>query len=148
MTSSEMLFEVAPQHHPMRTRLKDNIRLPKEHTDGTICYDPVDRRAFDVRNSAPPSEPSSHHEALAGPPWKKAMEEEYIASVKNKTWKLVVPKSGINLIDCKWVFKLEIKVDGTIDRHKARLVAKGFKQHYGLDYEDTFSPVVKLNILA
>ena len=47
------------------------------------------------------------------------------------------------MIDCKWVFRIKKKSDGTIDRYKARLVTKGFKKRYGIDYEDTFSPVVK-----
>jgi hypothetical protein len=83
-------------------------------------------------------------EALSSPKWKEAMENEILALHKNKTWHLVPPKHGVNLIDCKWVFKVKRKADGTIDRHKARLVAKGYKQRYRVDYEDTFSPVVKL----
>ena len=53
------------------------------------------------------------------------------------------PQPGRNLIDCKWVYRIKKKSDGTIDRYKARLVAKGFKQRYGIDYEDTFSRVVQ-----
>ena len=56
---------------------------------------------------------------------------------------MIPPRPGLNIIDCKWIFKLKHKADGSIDRYKARLVAKGFKQQYGVDYDDTFSPVVK-----
>lgn len=71
------------------------------------------------------------------------MDAEYMALMKNKTWRLVPPQKGRNIIDCKWVYKMKRKVDGTLDRYKAHLVAKGFKQRYGIDYEDRFSPVVK-----
>ena len=71
------------------------------------------------------------------------MEQEYHALMKNKTWTLVSPPSRVNIIDSKWVFKVKKHADGSIERYKARLVAKGFKQRQGLDYEDTFSPVVK-----
>ena len=71
------------------------------------------------------------------------MDLEYAALMKTKTWHLVPSSHGKNIIDCKWVFKVKRRADGTIDIYKARLVAKGFKQHYGIDYEDTFSLVVK-----
>ena len=71
------------------------------------------------------------------------MEEEYEALMHNKTWHLVPPSPNKNFIDCKWIYRIKKKSDGTVDRYKARLVAKGFKQCYGIDYEDTFSPVIK-----
>lgn len=75
--------------------------------------------------------------------WKAAMNSEYDALMKNKTWHLVPPLKGRNVIGCKWVYKIKRKADGCLDRYKARWVAKGFKQRYGIDYEDTFSSVVK-----
>ena len=80
-------------------------------------------------------EPDSLQEALEDPTWKKAMQDEYDALLRNGTWRLVPQKQGTNIIDCKWVYKIKKKADGSIDRYKARLVAKGFKQRYGIDYE-------------
>jgi hypothetical protein len=71
------------------------------------------------------------------------MEQEYQALLKNDMWRLVPLETGVNIIDSKWVFKVKRHVDGSIERYKARLVARGFKQRQGLNYEDTFSLVVK-----
>jgi hypothetical protein len=119
---------------PIRTRLQRGIRNPKKYTDGTVRYGMLSSTG----------EPCTLMEALDDENWCKAMNEEYQALMENKTWHLVPPSSNKNLIDCKWVYRIKRKADGTIDRYKARLVAKGFKQRYGIDYEDTFSPVVKI----
>ncbi|UYV71448.1 hypothetical protein LAZ67_8003257 [Cordylochernes scorpioides] len=73
----------------------------------------------------------------------KAMEEEFDSLIENKTWELVDPPKNRNIIGTKWVFKTKCNSDGSVERHKARLVAKGYSQQYGIDYEETFAPVVR-----
>ena len=79
------------------------------------------------------------------PRWKKAIFEEIGALKKNDIWELVDLHLGKKLVGCKWVFTVKHNADGMIDRYKARLVAKGFMQTYGVDYQEKFSPVVKIN---
>jgi hypothetical protein len=71
------------------------------------------------------------------------MDVEYQALVKNNTCHLVPRREAKNMINSKWVYKIKRHVDESNDRYKACLVAKGFKQSYGIDYDDMFSPIVK-----
>jgi len=108
------------------------VRKPKVYTDGTVRYGLFTSTG----------EPQALEEALGDTNWKHAMDAECDALMKNKTCNLVPPQKGRNVIDCKYVCKIKRKQDGRLDRYKARLVAKRFKQRLGIDYENTFSPVL------
>ena len=120
----------------MTTRAKNNILKPIQklnlHTQVI---------------SSPTSEPTTVSQALKDSNWRTAMSDEYNALVRNGTWELVSPSLATNLVGCKWIFRIKRHPDGSVDRFKARLVAKGFHQRPGVDYLETFSPVIKPTII-
>ncbi|KAK0579819.1 hypothetical protein LWI29_031937 [Acer saccharum] len=71
------------------------------------------------------------------------MFEEFDALIRNETWDLVPSHPSYNTVGCKWIFCIKRSPDGSISKYKAHLVAKGFHQRPGVDYTDTFIPVVK-----
>jgi len=71
------------------------------------------------------------------------MNSEFDALLRNQTWELVPPSRHLNVIGYRWIFKTKRKADGFIKRYKARLVAKGYHQQLGVDFHETYSPVVK-----
>ena len=71
------------------------------------------------------------------------MDEEFTALMKNGTWSLIPARPNMNIVGSRWIFKTKLKSDGSLERRKARLVAKGYHQQPGVDFDDTFSPVVK-----
>jgi len=90
------------------------------------------------------SEPSSFFQAKKSDDWIKAMNAELQALEGTATWEICSLPSNKKAIGCKWVYKVKLNVDGTLERYKARLVAKGYTQQEGVDFEDTFSPVAKM----
>ena len=73
------------------------------------------------------------------------MKEELDALSKNHTWDLATLPPGKFVVGCKWVYKIKTHSDGSIKRYKARHVKKCFTQEYGIDYEETFSPVAHIS---
>ncbi|KAM1792474.1 hypothetical protein ACFX12_036326 [Malus domestica] len=116
--------------HSMVTRSKDGIQKPN----------PKYALVSDVTNEL--VEPSCFTQANKSPEWRMAMAEEFNALQSTGTWSLVPSHPSMNVLPNKWVYRIKRKSDGSIERFKARLVANGFHQQEGLDYSETFSPVV------
>jgi hypothetical protein len=72
------------------------------------------------------------------------MDEEMATLDANATWELVALPKDKKAIGCKWVYKVKHNADGSVSRFKARLVAKGYAQTYGIDYQETYSPITKM----
>jgi len=113
--------------HEMVTRGKHGFRQPA---------------AFHASTPLSPI-PKTYRTALADPNWRHAMEEEFSALMSNNTWTLVPRPPGANIVTGKWIFRHKFHADGSLDRYKARWVLRGFTQRPGVDYHETFSPVVK-----
>jgi hypothetical protein len=119
-----------PRHvHPIVTR----------HAAGTL---PPRVLAATTGDSQVSPVPSSVRTALLDPHWRRAM-EEYAALVTNQTWDLVPRPPGTNVVTGKWIWTHKRRSDGTLEWYKARWVLRGFTQRPGVDYNETFSPVVK-----
>ncbi|CAN6687056.1 unnamed protein product [Malus baccata var. baccata] len=109
------------------------------------CKNLAPERQAWVNNVEAIQAPTRVEEALKDPKWAAAMDEEMMALHKNDTWEVTELPKGKKPVGCRWVFTIKYKADGSVDRYKARLVAKGYTQTYGIDYQETFSPVAKMN---
>ncbi|OIT05642.1 putative mitochondrial protein [Nicotiana attenuata] len=106
--------------HTMQLRLASK-RKPTTHIS---CTYPT------IASSLPSTEPTNFIEASKFKEWHDAMSSEMTASFKNQTWSLVPFNSSMNILGCKWVFRIKRNSVGAIERYKAHLVAKGFHQAF------------------
>ncbi|CAA7035584.1 unnamed protein product [Microthlaspi erraticum] len=116
--------------HPMTTRAKAGIQKPNT-------------RYILLTSKFSTKEPKSIVEAMKHPGWNRAVMDEMGRVYMLNTWSLVLPTADMNILSSKWVFTTKLNPDTTLDKLKARLVAKGFDQEEGIDYLETFSPVVR-----
>ncbi|XLU82308.1 hypothetical protein S245_005728, partial [Arachis hypogaea] len=115
--------------HSMTTRSKSGVFKPKaltvQQTD--LLY----------------NTPRTVAEALQCSHWREAMDKEFAALQKCKTWELTEPPANTTIIGSKWVFAIKKNAKGDILRYKARLIGQGFHQVEGIDYDQIYSPVVR-----
>ncbi|GMJ16253.1 hypothetical protein HRI_005294500 [Hibiscus trionum] len=93
------------------------------------------------------SEPLNFGDAVKDESWRLAMDEEIKSIEKNNTWELSELPKGHEAIGVKWIFKKKKNARGEVVRYKARLVVKGYKQKHGIDYDEVFAPVARIETI-
>ncbi|GJS74554.1 retrovirus-related pol polyprotein from transposon TNT 1-94 [Tanacetum coccineum] len=89
-------------------------------------------------------EPKNINEALKDESWVMAMQEELNQFISNDVWELVPNPMNMTIIGTKWVYRNKLDENGIVTRNKARLVAQGYNQQEGIDYDETYAPVARL----
>nr|GEW03957.1 putative ribonuclease H-like domain-containing protein [Tanacetum cinerariifolium] len=124
--------EARRSRYPMANIAKGNLSLEDQIFTTSLYFEEI---------------PTSVEQALKSKVWREAMKTEMDALSKNDTMKRCILPHGKKTVECRWIFTIKYKPDGTIERYKARLVAKGYTQTYGIDYSETFSPVAKIDTI-
>jgi Reverse transcriptase (RNA-dependent DNA polymerase) len=139
----EIIEEKSPKRYVPEDGTSKEIRYPiGNYTTTNKLSEPL--KGF-VNQISSVVIPERLEEALNDHNWVGAMKLEMDALEKNDTWKLVTLPEGKKTVGCKWVYTIKYNAEGKIERYKAKLVVKGYTQTYGIDFQDTFSSVAKLN---
>ncbi|GJS62063.1 retrovirus-related pol polyprotein from transposon TNT 1-94 [Tanacetum coccineum] len=92
-------------------------------------------------------EPKNYKDALTQACWIEAMQEELYEFERLEVWELVPPPDKVFVISLKWIYKVKLDELGGILKNKARLVARGYRQEEGIDFEESFAPVARLEAI-
>ncbi|XP_076951076.1 uncharacterized protein LOC143624243 [Bidens hawaiensis] len=142
--------------------LQSEVSVPTEVVPRTLSYHPEDNIIVDLTTGVQTRrqidqnlqcfyskiEPKTYKEALTEESWVNAMQEELLQFEKLGVWKLVDLPEDKKQINTKWVFKYKRDENGIIVRNKARLVVLGFNQREGIDYNEVYAPVARLEVIA
>jgi hypothetical protein len=143
LSHDEECIDAYHDGEPLRYRTMENL-LGDQSVPGLVPHDLEAQLHLSCDDGEPQSFVEAERHAERHATWHAAMRSEMDAVEKNRTWELVDLPRGHNAITLKWVFKLKRDEADTIVKHKARLVARGFMQREGIDFDDTFAPVARM----
>lgn len=115
----------------MQTRAKNKITKPTQKLTLIATKEPK------------PLIPTSVGQDMRDPNWRQSMGDEYNAQIENHTFELVPPRPNQHVIPTKWIHILKYLPNGVLRRYTSRWVARGYNKEYGVDYAESFSPLVK-----
>lgn len=134
--------KLSPSPSPPSSQYSSSTPYPVSHYVSCDMFSMKHRRFVAAITLA--RQPAHFAEAVQDAKWRLAMQQELQALEGNGTWSLQPLPDGKKSLGCKWVYKIKHNSDGTIERYKARLVILGNHQKEGIDYTETFAPVVKM----
>lgn len=125
-----------------------NVQSHTSHWSNLVTFSRYfpQHKAF-LSHTSTLTEPNFYLEASKSYEWQAAMTKEFQSLEDNQTWELTTLPLEKKAIGCKWVYKIKLKAGGTIERYKAWFVAKVYNQKHGIDFDETFSPVVHMSIV-
>ncbi|GJT56298.1 retrovirus-related pol polyprotein from transposon TNT 1-94 [Tanacetum coccineum] len=154
-SSSDVIHTIVPPDHQVS---EHNSKWTKDHPLENIIGDldrPVSTR-LQIHEQAlfcyydaflTSVEPKNYKDALTQACWIEAMQEELHEFERLEVWELVPPPDKAFVITLKWIYKVKLDELGGILKNKARLVAHGYRQEEGIDFEESFAPVARLEAI-
>ncbi|GKC16506.1 retrovirus-related pol polyprotein from transposon TNT 1-94 [Tanacetum coccineum] len=121
-------------------KVTEKKNLENDIVDETLEIDEI----VNIKESRNHPLENNVNEALGDESWIVAMQEELNQFVANDVWELVPQPRNMTIIGTKWVFRNKLDENGVVSRNKARLVAQGYNQQEGIDYDETYAPVARL----
>lgn len=115
----------------MITRAKHGIVKPMERLNLLVTHPKI------------PPIPKTYRVPISDPHWRQYMADEYTTLIDNHTWSLVPLPPGTHVVTGKWILKHKLHFDGSLAHHKARWVVRGYSQKASVDFDETFSHVIK-----
>ena len=137
-------------HHRSHHTIEDQPSTQEEFAGYVPLAKPYHHLPRPLPTLPPPTVPKTFHDALESPHaeyWKAAMDDEMESMESNGVWELVDAPSDRKSVGGRWVYALKRDRDGQVLKFKARWVAKGYSQREGIDYEETYAPVSRMNTL-